>query len=267
MMGSFVRIAAGFLAGAFFDIMKNLSHNSDYGYRFNFVWSTVFTSLMAAVSFIAYRKWHQLGGDAHYHPPAPWSEKKIEEMPIVTTIGPQTGWLNVSFRIFDAIMALSVLGLFPLMWWMYEHRLMTAFYWYAVAIMPLSMATWLYWFRIKRGIRHDMRRCGSGQPLVSGIPHHGVMMVAGVKFLLLLALWVFQVAVAVNLKMETGAIVFGIGNVITNLMLALSIWALARLERAILPCLDTRLAVSAEDAVMEGTAEGTSCPSAVVCPN
>ena len=57
--------------------------------------------VIAVIIIVIYRSWYRLGGDSHYHPPAPWNENNIEEMPIVPTAGPQSKWLNISLRLFQ----------------------------------------------------------------------------------------------------------------------------------------------------------------------
>jgi hypothetical protein len=67
--------------------------------------------------------------------------------------------------------------------------------------------------------------------LHNGIPHHGVLIVISTKYLVALVVWVVQIAVAVNLSMETGAVVFGLGNVLTNFLLIGCVWLICRVER------------------------------------
>jgi hypothetical protein len=74
--------------------------------------------------------------------------------------------------------------------------------------------------------------------LHNGIPHHGVLIVISTKYLIALVVWVSQVAVAVNLNMETGAVVFGLGNVLTNFLLIGCVWLMCRVERGYSVTLD-----------------------------
>ena len=251
LLRSITTVVAGVAAGLFVDGVKWLCHGSDFAYRFNFVWILVFYAISAGITLYAYRYWYKLGGDATYHPPAPWSEKGVEEIAIVTTVGPQSKWLNITFRMFDAIMALSALGLIPLMWWMHKNQASNAFHWYAILILPLSLAAWIFWKWLEHNLRMDMKRARNGEELRNGIPHHGMLIIVAVKFLLAIGIWIPQVVIAINLKMETGAIVFGIGNVVTNFMLIGAVWLLARVERGYSTRIDTLLSVSEDDKAME----------------
>lgn len=239
---SFCTIGAGMLAGLFIDAVKFFCSRGDFAYRFNFVWTLVFSGIATALTIWIYVRWYKLGGDAHYHPPAPWSPKGVEEMPIVPTVGPQSRWLDIALRLFNAIMALSVLGILALMWWMYIGGAMLAFKYFGLLLLPLSLFAWACWWWLERGIRADMERIRCGEAPFNGLPHHGILMAAGIKFLLAVGLWVAQVVIAVRMGMQTEAIVFGLGNVTTCLLLVGSVWLLAFIERGNLTTLDKPLA-------------------------
>lgn len=231
--------AAG--AGVFIDIVKYFCNGTDFAYRFIFVWTAFFSTISAIITLYSYIIWYRLGGDKHYHPPAPWSHYKIEEMPIVTTVGPQTRWLNFSLRLFDSIIVLSVWFIPLLMWWMYNKQAFTAFKWFGILLLPLSLLAWFYWTLVKRSIRRDMKRIHNHEPPCNGIPHHGMLVVVGVKFLLALGLWIVQIFITVNMNMDVWAIVFGIANIITNFMLVGIIQLMSRIERGHLVTLDKML--------------------------
>lgn len=224
-------VISGILAGLFIDLVRNLCNGSDYAYRFIFLWVTVFSGISAVFMLKAYLEWHRLGGDKHFHPPAPWSPKGFEEMPIVPIVGPQTKWLNISFLLFDGIMGLSVFSIPFLMWWMYLKQQMFAFKWYGLVVFPLCILGWLCWMALKQKIRRDVTAAKEGSPLRNGIPHHGMLIILGSKFLLAVGIWVCQVWVTVSLNMENGSIVFGIANGITNFLLIGTMYLMCRIER------------------------------------
>ena len=231
MLCSIFSVISGILAGLFIDLVRNLCHGSDYAYRFIFVWITFFSGISAIFLIKVYIEWHRMGGDKHFHPPAPWSPGGIEAMPIVPIVGPQTRWLNISFILFDGIMGLSVLSIPVLMWWMYVKHQMFAFKWYGLAILPLCISGWLCWLVLKQKIRRDIAAAKDGSPLHNGIPHHGMLIILGSKFLLAIGIWVCQVLATVYLNMENGAIVFGIANGLTNFLLICTVYLMCRIER------------------------------------
>jgi Na+/melibiose symporter-like transporter len=251
---SFGSICAGVMAGMFIDFAKWWCHDSDFGYRFIFIWTTVFSAATALFFIMTYRKWYSMGGDAHYHPPAPWSEGGIEKMEIVTTIGPQSRWLRLTFRMFHATMALSVLGIVPLLWWMHYQHVGTAFYWHVVLLLPLSLTAWICWVILEKRIWRDVERARTGEILHNGIPHHGLLIVVASKFLLLLGLWIIQVVICINLKMEVGAIVFTVANVITNFMQIGGVWLMCRVERGYCTVIDKNLSTGVDDLEPEASA-------------
>ena len=231
MLRSSFTIVGGILAGLFVDCVKIFYNGSDYAYRFIPAWYTIFLTISAIFLVMVYREWYRMGGDKHFHPPAPWSPEGIEEMPVVPIIGPQSKWLNVSFLLFDCIMGLSALGVPLLMWWMYVQQKMLAFKWYGLAILPLAVLAWIVWVRMKRSIRRDINAARNGLPLKNGIPHHGMLIILSTKFLLALGIWIFQVIVTIMLNNETGSIVFGIANVVTNFLLIGVLYIICRIER------------------------------------
>ena len=240
MLRSTFTVISGMLAGLFIDLVRYLCHGSDYAYRFIYLWITVFYVISTIFMIKAYIEWYRLGGDKHFHPPAPWNPKGIEEMPLVPTVGPQTKWLNVSFLLFDGIMGLSVLSIPALMWRMYAKQQMFAFKWYGLAVLPLCIAGWLCWMVLKQKIRRDVSAAKSGLPLCNGIPHHGMLIILGSKFMLAIGVWLCQVLATVFLNMEGGAIVFGIANGLTNFLLIYTVYLMCRIERGFSVTVDSK---------------------------
>ncbi|MEI6422456.1 MAG: MFS transporter, partial [Lentisphaerota bacterium] len=113
-----VSAGAVVLGGAFIDLLGRFFSQPNFEYRFLWVWQLLFGIPSAICIIYAYRAWYRMGGDSSFHPPAPWAKSGIEEMPIVTTIGPSSRWLNIALLIFSAIMSLTVLGVLYLTCWM-----------------------------------------------------------------------------------------------------------------------------------------------------
>ena len=256
LVRSFGSICAGATAGLFIDFVRWWYLGSDFAYRFIFVWTAVFSAVTALFFIMTYRKWYSLGGDAHYHPPAPWSEKGVEEIDIVTTVGPQSRWLKLTFRMFHATMALSVLGIGPLLLWMHYQHAMTAFYWHAVLLLPLSLLAWICWIILEKNIWRDVASARAGKALHNGIPHHGLLIVVASQFLLLLGLWIVQVVISINMKMEVGAIVFTVANVVTNFLQIGGVWLMCRVERGYCTVIDKNLSTSSDDLQSGLSADG-----------
>ena len=165
-------------------------------------------------------------------------------MPVVPIVGPQTKWLNISFLFFDGIMGLSVLSIPVLMWWMYVKHQMFAFKWYGLAVLPLCISGWLCWIVLKQKIRRDVAAAKTGSLLRNGIPHHGMLIILGSKFLLAVGVWICQVLVTVFLNMEGGSIVFGIANGLTNFLLICTVYLMCRIERGFSITIDEKYEAS-----------------------
>ncbi len=238
---SIFTLCSGILAGLYIDTVKYFAGGSDFAYRFIFVWQTIGSAVCAIVIVIAYREWYRLGGDAHFHPPATWNPKGFEEMQVIPTVGPQVRWLDISFKLFNAIMVVSVFGIPMLMCWMYYKHSMVAFEWHAWLLFPMSVIAWIYWKLVEKGIRRDMQRSLNNEPLRNGIPHHGVFIFVAGKFFLVLGLWFVQVVVTVNLHMELGAIIFTAANIATDFLLIGGVQILCRIERGFSTTLNENL--------------------------
>lgn len=231
MLRSACTAVFGVIAGLFIDLMKWLCGGSDFAYRFNFVWSAGFAALSAFFMVKVYREWHRMGGDRHFHPPAPWSPTGIEEMPVTPTVGPQSRWLLLALRTFDGVMALSALCVPVMAAWMIARQEQGMAGWYLGLLWPLSLLAWYSWARVKRSIVADMAAAKAGRPLRNGIPHHGMLVLIGSQYLLLFGIWIAEVVVTVRLGMPNGALAFGVARVITNFLLIGAVWLICRIER------------------------------------
>ena len=69
----------------------------------------------------------------------------------------------------------------------------------------------------------------------NGLPHHGLMVVISFKFGLAILLWGAQLLVAIGVKNDFYALIFGLGNVVTNILICIDTWVLARIERGVTP--------------------------------
>lgn len=242
LLRSVCTIVAGVAAGLFIDIVKWFCSGGDFAYRFIFIWTFVFSVVGSIVVIYLYISWYKLGGDKHFHPPAPWSPHNMEKLPIVTTIGPQTRWMKVSLYIFDSIMVISTLSIPFLMFYMYQHNVFKAFSYFGLLLLPMSAGAWMFWIMIRRSISGDIKRVLDGLRPLNGFPHHGLLIIVAIKYLALVLLCVVQIVISVNLQMEKAAVLFGLANIVTNFLLTGTVWLFARIERGRLVTLDENLA-------------------------
>jgi len=240
LIRAFCTIVAGMAVGGFFDLVRylctslgasGLAGGSGYCYRFYFVWSATASLLNFIAIAWAYRCWNRLGGDAHFHPPAPWNPQGVEPVAIVATTGYQSKWLNISLRLMDGVMfgslALVVIMLLPLQ----KAAMTEAVHWFLLLVIPLSVVVALLWFFLARGIRRDIKLAGAGQMPFNGIPHHGMMMVFGIKFLLTIGLVVFQLYIAFGMHNSLYVLLFALSNIVTNFLLLFCIWFVLKMEK------------------------------------
>ncbi len=241
MIRSACTIAAGMVVGGFYDLVRwiftaywaggGIAAGDGYCYRFYFVWSSLASLINFVLIALAYRRWNQLGGDAHFHPPAPWSKEGYEKVAVVATTGYQSKWLRVALWMLDGVMfgslLLACVMVLPLM----KHGMYGAIRWFLVAVLPLSLLVAGIWFHLLRGIKRDVRLAQAGQLPRNGIPHHGLMLVLSSKFLLTIGLVVAQLWVAINLENELYVVLFALGNIVSNFLVLFCIWFILRMER------------------------------------
>ena len=233
------KILTGGLAGLYFMFLKRaFFHGSNYAYRFNFIWVAVANLLTALLICSLYRQWKALGGDRHFHPPAPWSETGFEELEQTPFVGVQTRWLDYSLRITRALFLLAIVYLAATAFWLwhigwaYESNVFLA------GIIPVAIALYMAWTRVERSIRNDVALCADGKPAKNGIPHHGVFFIKAMVLLLGVPVAIGTMIVAIYNHLHVGVMVFGIASQVTNAMAMLAVLILRRLERGSDPMLD-----------------------------
>ena len=231
-------VASGFAAGLFLDSMMWLFNGSNYAYRFVFIWPLFWLVVSAFVICSLYRQWQVLGGDLHFHPPAPWSATGFEEMEQSPFVSTQTRWLNYALSLVHWLMLLSVIYLIPLTYWLWHIGWILDFKWHVFAIIPASIAIYAVWLSIERSIRADVARCLDRQPPLDGIPHHGVFFIKSCALLLTFFAWIGMTIMAVRDGLQVGVMVLGIGNLVTNALLIGAVLVLRRLERGYDPMLN-----------------------------
>ncbi len=242
LLGTVLTLLASIGAGLFIDGISSLCGYPEFGYRFIFLWTTVFSIASTACLIVAYRKWYRLGGDAHFNPPAPWSKEGVEKTPVVTTVGPQSYWLGISFRILDTMVLLNALGIVALSIWMWNQGALFAFWWHVCLFIPISLGVVWLWFKLKKAILADIGKARRGGDLANGIPHHGVLFIASIKFLLALLIWGMQVIVSINLKEQVDAVVFTVASLLVDFLVVGAVWLLCRVERGFSVTIDRNLA-------------------------
>jgi MFS family permease len=242
LLCTLLTLASSVGAGMFIDVIAHFCRYPEFGYRFIFIWSTIFSIAATAFIVLAYRKWYRLGGDAHFHPPASWRKEGVEELPIVTTVGPQSYWLGITFRLLDAMVLLSAIGIASLAAWMFSRGAMVACWWHVGLLLPFSLSVIFFWVRLKNGILADIDRVRRGEMPKNGVPHHGVLFIAALKFLLALAIWGMQVIVSINLSEQMDAVIFTVASIIVNFLVIGAVWVLCRVERGFSVTIDRNLA-------------------------
>ncbi|MBR2643468.1 MAG: hypothetical protein IKD46_10125 [Lentisphaeria bacterium] len=227
-------IAAGVLFGMYLDIIRNF-FPGNFCYRFNFTWSTTCCLINVIVCVWGYRVWNKMGGDKKFNPPAPWDPKGYEEVAQVPTTGLYPNFLKLGLYIFDALMILSLLIPIGMLAVFRIYHMPGAADYFLKIVIPLSAGVLALWLFIAGGIRRDIGRAMRNEPMHNGLPHHGLMIVISLKFAVAVLLWAVQLLVAIEMKNDFYALIFGLGNIVTNILICIDTWVLARIERDVTP--------------------------------
>ena len=231
---SLCAITAGLLFGMYLDIIRNF-FPGNFCYRFNFTWSTTCCLINVIVCVWGYRVWNKMGGDKSFNPPAPWAEKGYEEVAQVPTTGLHPNFLKLGLYIFDILMIMSLIIPLVMLPVFKIYHMPGAVSYFVKYVIPLSAGALVLWFIVAGGIRKDIKRAQRKERMNNGLPHHGLMVVISLKFAFAILLWIFQLLVAIRMKNDFYALIFGLGNIVTNVLICLDTWVLARVERDVTP--------------------------------
>lgn len=169
---------------------------------------------------------------------------------------PEWRWLKVALYCFDGALLLPIVAIPLMMWWMYVKEQMFAFHWYGMLVFPLSIAVGLFWRWRRRELRRDMNAAEMGKPLHKGIPHHGMMILIGSQYFLLLGIWGVELWVSITLHMQGGAIAFALAKVFSNFLLVSGVWLMCRMERGYSIVITTMPNAKTQPEIMASTATG-----------
>lgn len=233
---SFCAIVAGLAFGAYLDFIRTFAFASgNFCYRLNFTWSTTCCLINVIVCVWGYRVWNKMGGDKGFNPPAPWDAKGYEEVAKVETTGLHPCYLKFGLHILDALMVLSLVLPVAMLPVFHAYHMPQAAGYFVKYVIPLSVAVLAAWLFVAGNIRRDIKRARNGEAMHNGLPHHGLMVVISFKFGLAILLWGAQLLVAIGVKNDFYALIFGLGNVVTNILICIDTWVLARIERGVTP--------------------------------
>ncbi|MCI5799683.1 hypothetical protein MR060_09660, partial [bacterium] len=159
------------------------------------------------------------------------TKEGFEHIPIVATTGYSSRWLKWALHFMDFVQYGSLVMAVVMLWPFHVHGMKSANFWFLTAVIPLSIGVSFLWYLLSRRIRLDIAAAKRGETPKYGIPHHGMMMVFGLKFSLTLGLVIAQFVVSIHLENSLYATLFALGNIVTNLLLILCTYVVVRMER------------------------------------
>lgn len=232
MIVSIATIAASFLAGIFLDWLRSM-WSGGYCYRWIFLWAWPFSIAAAVIKVMLYRQWHQLGGDEHYLPPAPWNPSGKDEMSgevrIPILLRPRLTML--SLHLFTAGFAVTLLLTPVFLHIMNRHGLAEASRWYLLGFVPAMAVLICLWLIITRAVRRDVDRLMAGGNPVMGIPHYGILMVLGIQSLVAFPIYWMQILWTSQLDMQRELLFFAGAKILSSAAILVFVQVLRWVER------------------------------------
>ncbi len=218
------------IVGALFDLLRVCFPVSQtFNYRFVPVWQLFWIIPAAVLAYITYREWGRLGGYKHYRAPASWAPEGTEPVTQPETLPPSAGLLQAAIYCFDFLVMLTLGATIFLASWAKNQELPELAQNLLIWALPCQIGVLAVWAWVRRGLRRDMKRALRGEMPRNGIPHHGLLLLVALRQFIYTGVDIWQVTVLG----ESGGFAFMMGDIAISLVMVLSIYAAARMERGI----------------------------------
>ncbi len=215
LVRSTATVLGGLAAGMAMDGMMKLCHGANYAYRFIFVWNALLSIGTLISTALLYRAWKRLGGDEGYSAPAPWNPGGREDMSEGhIAVPPRPRWLGVALNLFTVSFGLQAVLVLVFLVLLHGRGLGRALWWNAWVYLPAAGVLLGAWLWLGRSIQQDVRRQAAGGAPISGIPHHGVLMVVAIQGIFLVALNWAWLGWSMHVNQERDIIWFGLAALV-----------------------------------------------------
>ncbi len=217
----------GLLVGVCFDLIHKVMPISEtFHYRFVPVWVFVWSIPTTILAYWTYREWGRLGGYRNFAAPTPWLEEKTEKLEQPEVSPPSAKLLRFSLILLDLVF---VIGLGAMLVLALRFLPPTAAHRVLVWAVPAEILVILFWLKVRISISMNIRRSLRGEPVTSGIPHHGMMIVFAVWFLSSTGVILYS-ALVLN---SNASFPFLCVEILKQAFIVLVVWGLTRMERGI----------------------------------
>ena len=113
-------------------------------------------------------------------------------MAVTPIKAPSARLVKQSLILFDLVVAGPVIGALCMALYAGMKQASALSHAYLILAFPVALAVGILWVFIRKGILRDIKLVKEGLPPRNGIPHHGILFMVGVCFLLLFGCCVFQ---------------------------------------------------------------------------
>jgi len=211
LVRSVARIGGGILVGPFLDFVQKLCHGSDYAYRWMFVWSWVFGIGSTVFICLGYREWKRLGGDEHYHPPAPWLPQGYEEITDrVPSVPARPRAVMTALWLVIIGTVVNLLFVTGALYFMRGHGFQQAAHWHIRFFIPAALFLLALQYMQLVHVRRDIITRERGESTRLGVPHHGVLLVNAIQSVVGLSVYWYQTVMMISLNRERELMLFSI---------------------------------------------------------
>ncbi len=233
LLRSLVCTGFSLVVGLLFDWLRDFFPDSPtFNYRFVPAWALFWSIPAAAVAYITYREWGRLGGYEHYQAPASWSPDGKEAVEQPKTAPPASGILRLAIHGFDVVVFLSLAASVLLSEWASRRGMPELSGQLFAWAFPCQLGVVALWLWVRHGILRDLKKVRRGETPRNGIPHHGLLLLVAIRQLVFTVLSIYQILVIG----ADGGFAFMMADIVTSLVMVLSLYAVARMERGIVTC-------------------------------
>lgn len=179
MFRSILVLIMGLVLGGCIDLGRVLLGGGDFVYRFLWVWRAAWTAAGLFFLYLMYREWQKLGGATSYRAPAPWSEKKFEEMENSEVVNAAVKPVKLGVMLWDITVFLYVAGALAFAWFFRNEAggMQSFILWTTPAAAVLAVIYLALRLKIISNLKHDR---------MERVPHHGLLLLTAVQQLLIL---------------------------------------------------------------------------------
>lgn len=196
LTSSLIVLFFGLVLGGVIDFLKIKLDMGENAYRCIYFWQTFFYAVAVFCYLKMYKTFRKLGGYEGYCAPAPWSPEGVEKMEVSAVVPASVRWLRIALYGFDFVLCGTVLGYIGLSFYARSINAAGDAQTYLTVALPAAVAALGYYLVIRTVITRRIRQFMSNKDVQ--LPHHGILLLAVIVRILLMAALAVQAYIAIK---------------------------------------------------------------------